>query len=207
MQLSRVFLVTALALLSSRASADIAPPVGYVEACTVERQRQSGEECVSCSTYFGEADACMKKHAPRGFAQRCRTRGASTWSEVWCKASSGAGVSSMGETKDASAVPPDAGQATPAAGGAPGTTPSGTGATPVSTSSAEPDVAPSPSGTPAPSTSSAPSTPGKVPEKKSGSCGACAVGAAGSDAGPLALLLGAALAALTRRRLRLSPRV
>jgi hypothetical protein len=86
-QLSRVLapylLVT---VLSPAARADIAPPPGYVEKCSVERQQRGGEECVLCSdSYFRAPDACQKRLQPARYEHRCQTAGASTWSEVWCR--------------------------------------------------------------------------------------------------------------------------
>ncbi|TNF35875.1 MAG: hypothetical protein EP329_05805, partial [Deltaproteobacteria bacterium] len=75
-----------LLALTSVAQADVPPPPGYVEQCTVAKQKKAGEECVSCGdAYFREPDACEKKLAPAGYEKRCRTRGASTWDEVWCR--------------------------------------------------------------------------------------------------------------------------
>ncbi|MFO0571493.1 MAG: hypothetical protein U0263_38035 [Polyangiaceae bacterium] len=65
------------------AAADVPPEPGYVESCTLEKQKQSGDECVSCSASFQDPKACQSQHA--GFEQRCRTRGASVWTEIWCK--------------------------------------------------------------------------------------------------------------------------
>lgn len=72
-------------LVALAAQADIAPPRGYVETCTVERQQEPGSTCLSCSTTFREPDACATRHAQDGYTHRCRTDGASTWSEVWCR--------------------------------------------------------------------------------------------------------------------------
>ncbi len=66
------------------AAADIPPPPDYVETCTVKLQCAPEEVGVSCSTYFGEADKCTKLYSGKGFTHKCRTHGASTWTEVWC---------------------------------------------------------------------------------------------------------------------------
>ncbi|MBI3203983.1 MAG: hypothetical protein HYZ29_20755 [Myxococcales bacterium] len=177
-------------LLSAPAAfADVPPPPGYVEPCTVEKQQKPNETCISCSTYFAEADACQKQHAGRGFAHRCRTRGASTWSEVWCKRSTGVDVASTHTGPDASsndaASPP----------------------TPVASASADaaaPEPGPpTPTGpsSPASHASAAPTEPGAAPEK-GGSCGACSVGRDASAFGPASLALAALLAAGGRRRAR-----
>ncbi|MBK8994543.1 MAG: hypothetical protein IPM35_02165 [Myxococcales bacterium] len=169
-------------LMARSASADVAPPPGYVEKCSVEKQRGAGEDCAACSTYFAEADACQKQYAPRGYAERCRTRGASTWTEVWCKPSSAAAVSSLAEPRDAG-------------GGDPVPQPSA-----LASSSAEPPAAskPTPSAAPTPDTNpAAPGTsaqqssvPNTAPREKSGSCGACELGRPASSSTPLAWLVG-----------------
>ncbi len=71
-----------LLLTTLLAHADIPPPEGYVETCTVALQ--CGEiEGTSCSAYFGGRTECEALEA-KGWQQMCRTRGASTWSEVFC---------------------------------------------------------------------------------------------------------------------------
>lgn len=74
-------------LWPSPARADAPPPPGYVETCVLEKQRQPGEECQWCNTYAGGGGSrkCVKELEPLGFRGRCSTRGASTWSELWCK--------------------------------------------------------------------------------------------------------------------------
>lgn len=82
-------LVLAL-VVPSLARADLPPPPGYVESCTVEKQQGAGESCLACGdAYHGDVDACQRQHAGDGFARRCRTSGASVWTEVWCKKSAG----------------------------------------------------------------------------------------------------------------------
>lgn len=179
-------------LMARSASADVAPPPGYVEKCSVEKQRGAGEDCVACSTYFAEADACQKKHAPRGYAERCRTRGASTWTEVWCKPSSAAAVSSLAEPRDAG-------------GGDPVPQPSAlasSSAAPPATSAAAPSAGPTPDtnrGAPATSEQES-SVPSASPREKSGSCGACELGRPASSSTPLAWLAGLLVLGARSRR-------
>ena len=45
------------ALLGAIARADVAPPPGYVEKCTVERTCPSGKECVLCPADFHDLDS------------------------------------------------------------------------------------------------------------------------------------------------------
>ncbi|MCA9513514.1 MAG: hypothetical protein KC635_01075 [Myxococcales bacterium] len=69
---------------ASTALADVPPPPGYVEQCTVKKQQGEGEHCYSCSAWHGDYDACVKRFKDTDYTRRCKTRGASTWSEVWC---------------------------------------------------------------------------------------------------------------------------
>lgn len=83
----RVGWVALLAVLahSESSRADVAPDPSYVESCTLEQQKQSGDECLECRASFQDPEACRTEHATGGFAQRCRTRGASVWTEIWCR--------------------------------------------------------------------------------------------------------------------------
>jgi hypothetical protein len=69
----------------SPSQADVAPPPDYVERCNVERVRGPGEQCESCGTFFREPNKCVESLGSQGFQQRCRTSGASVWTEIWCK--------------------------------------------------------------------------------------------------------------------------
>jgi hypothetical protein len=64
--------------------ADIPPPPGYVEKCSVEIQQKSGEECRLCGASFQGRGDCQKL-ASQGYSERCRSAGASVWQEVWCR--------------------------------------------------------------------------------------------------------------------------
>lgn len=79
--------MNALWLFATLAFADIAPPPGYVETCTVERAcgKAGGE---TCHAWHGDVDAC-KPLADRGLSKSCQTRGASAWEEVWCNPGEG----------------------------------------------------------------------------------------------------------------------
>ena len=77
-------LAIAFACAASPARADVPPPPGYVEQCTIEKQCGKAEEGDYCHAWHGDPDACSKKHAGDGFVHKCRTRGASVWNEVWC---------------------------------------------------------------------------------------------------------------------------
>jgi len=69
------------------AAADLPPPPGYVEKCTLESQQRLEEDCQVCGAYFGERDRCEKEFGTKGYKYRCRTYGASVWKEVWCRSS------------------------------------------------------------------------------------------------------------------------
>jgi hypothetical protein len=99
---SLVGLALVLGALSARA--DLGPEPGYVELCTLERQQAPGERCILCrSSYHGAPHKCEEELKGRGFAQRCRTAGASTWKEVWCN-----GPIAAPAPKPAAAPPPPA---------------------------------------------------------------------------------------------------
>lgn len=88
--------------LAPRALADVAPPPGYVEECTVEKQG-GADKCVLCGdAYHGDVDACERKHAASGYEKRCQTAGASTWEEVWCQ------PGAVPQKSESSSTPPEA---------------------------------------------------------------------------------------------------
>jgi MYXO-CTERM domain-containing protein len=89
--LALVTLAAAL-LAGPAARADVPPPDGYVESCTVEKRAAAGGVgCVACGdAYHGAPDACATALAGQGLERACRTRGASVWTEVWCKSGAGA---------------------------------------------------------------------------------------------------------------------
>lgn len=78
------FAALAVTALSTPALADLAPPPGYVEKCTVENHQKDGKTCTSCAADFKNRDRCESELGPKGYTRACRTRGASVWSEVWC---------------------------------------------------------------------------------------------------------------------------
>ena len=79
-------LSVAACLFTTAALADVAPPPGFEEPCSVEKQQLQDEVCQLCDgAWHGDPDKCAKDLSETAFAQRCRTNGASTWSEVWCR--------------------------------------------------------------------------------------------------------------------------
>ena len=73
------------------AMADVAPPAGYVEQCTVEKQQTAGKSCVACPNDYRSfrADAgpsvCEAQYGAQGYSKACKSYGASAWTEVWCR--------------------------------------------------------------------------------------------------------------------------
>ncbi|MFT6144497.1 MAG: hypothetical protein ACJAZO_003674 [Myxococcota bacterium] len=72
-----------LVLIAALALADIPPPNGYQETCTVDLVCPSAQG-VACSASFNDRDTCERDWGTKGYSKACQTRGASTWSEVWC---------------------------------------------------------------------------------------------------------------------------
>lgn len=67
------------------AHADVPPPDGYVEQCTLERQKKAGEDCQTSRPWHGDHDKGKLEWGTKGYTLRCRTNGASVWTEIWCK--------------------------------------------------------------------------------------------------------------------------
>jgi hypothetical protein len=76
-------------LVAGSAHADVAPPPDYDEPCTIARQQTPGEQCQACDAWHGDREICARTLASSaGWAKRCQTRGASTWTEIWCRSAS-----------------------------------------------------------------------------------------------------------------------
>lgn len=80
-----------------RALADVAPPPGYVEQCTVEKQQAPGKQCVACPNDYRSfatdaGNPCQLKYGTQGYTKMCNTYGASAWTEVWCTGDLDAGT-------------------------------------------------------------------------------------------------------------------
>ena len=74
--------IVAMPLLTSVVRADIPPPKGYVEDCTLEIQCRAGR---ICGTIHGEANAdCEKSAIDAGMERRCTSYGATVGSVVYC---------------------------------------------------------------------------------------------------------------------------
>jgi MYXO-CTERM domain-containing protein len=79
------------------AFADVAPPPGYVEQCTVEKQQAPGKQCVACPNDYRSfttdaGDPCQLKYGTQGYTKMCNSYGASVWTEVWCTGDLDAGT-------------------------------------------------------------------------------------------------------------------
>jgi len=82
-------MLLAALLFSLTALADVAPGPFYREKCTVEKKEQRGTECQECSSWHGAGSdsaepACSAQYEGTDFEYVCQTRGASSWTEVWC---------------------------------------------------------------------------------------------------------------------------
>lgn len=64
--------------------ADLPPPRGYVERCTLEAMALPGQECRLCGASFASRAECDQL-GRQGYQNRCRSYGASVWREVWCR--------------------------------------------------------------------------------------------------------------------------
>lgn len=83
------FLALAAALaLPTLAHADIAPPPGYVEQCTVAKYSSPSRECHACRNYRKNPADCQRKMGD-DYQRVCHTGGATTWWEIWCRSVDG----------------------------------------------------------------------------------------------------------------------
>lgn len=89
MNAPRIALLSGLFFLAAipAARADLPPPDGYVEECTVDNKEQPGTQCEACKNGpggGGSTNVCIDKYTGTKFAYVCKTWGASFWTEVWC---------------------------------------------------------------------------------------------------------------------------
>lgn len=76
-----------LVVAAPAARADVPPPPGYVEQCQVAKVQKKGEFCTACSgSYYNDTEFCERRFSSdsRPWKFRCRTGGASVWTEIWC---------------------------------------------------------------------------------------------------------------------------
>ena len=192
-------LVVALTLsIPTVARADIAPPPGFVEACTMKAQSAGGKECLSCAAFYGNSSHCEESLDSYGFTQGCRTGGASVWSEVWCRpAGSGAKPvpkDVLAQLDKASGHPPA--PATPSAA-PPSTRP----VDPVAPAFVAPPAPPS-AAPPVPTSTPIADPPAPPSMPPTGGCGGCATPRPETAIWAPLLALGALAVAWSRRRNR-----
>jgi hypothetical protein len=149
---------------------------GFVETCTLDRVQaeHAGQSCIACTTSFSAPSQCAEQFAREGYTEACRTRGASVWSQLGCRA----------------------GNAPPAPAPTPAPTPAVDPA-PAPAPAVEPTPAPAPAPAPTPTVEPAPA-PAPAPAAESSSCQASA-GGVSSMAG-LLFACAAVVAAGRRRR-------
>jgi hypothetical protein len=83
---TQLFLASLLvAAGAAPAFADIPPPEGYVEKCTVAKQQTSTTECLDCRAWYSARDRCTNLLAPYCYSGICNSYGASAWTEVHCR--------------------------------------------------------------------------------------------------------------------------
>ncbi|MEO7095992.1 MAG: MYXO-CTERM sorting domain-containing protein [Polyangiales bacterium] len=190
---------TTVTLATVAGRADIAPPPNWKESCTEEQQKKPGEECLSCSAFYGNAQHCSKLLGSYAFQSRCKTRGASVWTELWCRTTSPSAkkvppnvLAALGNANDDG----DAGAAAPTPSTSADAAPA-----PTTTATAEPSTTTTATTTPTSASTAPPAT--KLPTEdgpRKGGCGACVVGAGSSSSLGIAAFALALVVALTRRR-------
>ena len=75
-----------MALTPRHALADIPPPDGYVEQCTIAKVCKSTEEGDSCFVMdYKDPTQCARKHAKDGFTFKCKAGGGHSWTEIFCR--------------------------------------------------------------------------------------------------------------------------
>ena len=164
------------------AIADVPPPEGYVETCTIAKRQTATSECLACASWVSQINRCTNLLVPYCYTKVCKTYGASAWTEVFCR------------TKDPNApvVPSDTITILTSPGGAPLDSPDSGVA-----------VAPATCAPYTPSTDTSATTSTSTTKNKSSACSVTSERSAGRALGPLTLILASlALVALRRRSRR-----
>ena len=80
-------------LTAPLAQADVPPPNGYEERCTLQKSCPLGQECLLCPADYRDevqdTSVCKRSLGSLGFQKKCQSWGASVWDEVWCRPVSG----------------------------------------------------------------------------------------------------------------------
>ena len=102
--------VLAVACVLARAARADVPPLTCDPTCDVERSSAVAGPCQACEAAFLDADACERALGPKGLTRRCRSRGITQWTEVWCGAQAAPAVSASAGpvAPSASTTPRDA---------------------------------------------------------------------------------------------------
>jgi hypothetical protein len=95
--MGRFFILLALVVAPASARADDIDP-GYVETCSLAATTATHptEECIACAGSAPDGQRCAEELRRGGYAPVCRTRGASHWTEVGCRARAGASGCTVG---------------------------------------------------------------------------------------------------------------
>jgi len=103
-------LAVAVATFATGARADVPPPDGYVEECTVEKKEQPGTDCKACPNNPSNPQDYCAQQVGAGYTKVCNSYGASVWTEVWCNgpprpAEEESGGCSLGRSPSEGGVP------------------------------------------------------------------------------------------------------
>lgn len=80
-------LASVFTLSASIAQADVMEP-GFVETCTLSQVEaaHAGQTCIVCNTSFSAPLQCTEQFSREGYTEACRSRGASVWAQIGCRA-------------------------------------------------------------------------------------------------------------------------
>ena len=80
-------LASIFTLSAAVAQADVVEP-GFVETCTLDRVQaeHAGQTCIACNTSFSAPLQCTEQFSREGYTEACRSRGASVWAQIGCRA-------------------------------------------------------------------------------------------------------------------------
>ena len=71
--------------LAGAARADVPPPDGYVETCTLANKQTATSECLACAADYNNFGRCSPLLSPYCYSKVCKTWGASAYTELWCR--------------------------------------------------------------------------------------------------------------------------
>jgi hypothetical protein len=108
------------------ALADVPPPEGYVETCTVDKQATATTECLSCRVYYGATTRCQTMLEPFCHSKVCRSYGSSGWNEIFCRSKNASAPVVPQAIINALPLATDPAPSVPNPGACPGNTSTGT---------------------------------------------------------------------------------